>query len=310
MPSKPKWKGKSRGGVLGYKIFIFFLKYFGISFAYFVLLFVAFYFIPFAPKATRASYFYFHKVQKFGALKSAAFVYWSYYRFGQTLLDKVAVLAGFAPKFTYQFDGKHHLQHLANQGKGAVLISAHIGNWEIASHFLEKLDTPVNVVMLDAEHQRIKAILDKSMTKRAFKVIPVKDDFSHLLKIHKAVRKKEFICIHGDRYIAAHKSKTYRTRFLGYYAHFPRGPFELAARLEVPYTFVFAIKETNKHYHFYAMPGKMAEAGNVETIIEEYLQHMERVLEDAPEQWFNYYDYWERAKEKTEQNFATIESKN
>ena len=74
MPSKSEWKGKSRGGVIGYKIFIFFLKYFGISFAYFILLFVAFYFIPFAPKATRASYFYFNKVRKYNTLKSIVFI--------------------------------------------------------------------------------------------------------------------------------------------------------------------------------------------------------------------------------------------
>lgn len=300
MPKKSEWKGKSRGGVLGYKIFIFFLQYFGISFAYFFLVFVALYYVPFAPKATRASYFYFRKIRKFSAFRSIIYIYWSYYRFGQTLLDKVAVMSGFFPRFTYYFDGEHHLRELAAQKKGAILISAHIGNWEIASHFLKKLDCPVNIVMLDAERQQIKALLDKSMSKREFKIIAIKEDFSHLLKIHEAIQNKEFICIHGDRFIPEQGGKTYRTKFLGYYAHFPRGPFELAARLKVPYTFVFAIKESSKHYHFYAMPGKMLETGNVEAIIEEYLQHMERVLDEAPEQWFNYYDYWERPKKEVD----------
>lgn len=310
MSNKSKWKGKSRGAVIGYKIFIFILRYLGISFAYFMLLFVAFYYVPFAPKATRASYFYFRKVQQYSRLKSIFYVYWGYYRFGQTLLDKVAVMSGYAPKFTYHFDGEEHLHNLARNKQGAILISAHIGNWEIASHFLKKLECPVNVVMLDAERRQIKDLLDKSMSERQFKMIAIQDNFSHLLKIHEAIKNKEFICIHGDRYLPEHKNKTYRTKFMGYYALFPRGPFELAARLKVPYTFVFAIKETNRHYHFYAMPGKMLERENVELIIEEYLQHMEKVLEVAPEQWFNYYEFWERPEPETNQKFATIEQEN
>lgn len=310
MSNKTEWKGKSRGAVIGYKIFIFFLKHFGVSFAYFFLYFVALYYVPFAPKATRASYFYFRKIQQFSFFKSLIYIYWSYYRFGQTLLDKVAVMAGFSPQFTYHFDGEHHLRDLADRGEGAILISAHIGNWEIASHFLKKLNCPVNIVMLDAERQQIKELLDKSMSQREFKIIAVKEDFSHLLKIHEAIRRKEFICIHGDRYIPEHGSKTYRTEFLGYNALFPRGPFELAARLKIPYTYVFAIKETNRHYHFYAMPGKMLETGKVEAMIEEYLQHMERVLNDAPEQWFNYYPFWERPNAGSNHKIATIEQKN
>ena len=39
-----EWKGKSRGTVLGYKIFIFCIKKLGLPSAYFVLYFVAAYF--------------------------------------------------------------------------------------------------------------------------------------------------------------------------------------------------------------------------------------------------------------------------
>ena len=38
-----KWDGKSRGTVLGYKIFVFFIKKAGIKSAYFILYFVASY---------------------------------------------------------------------------------------------------------------------------------------------------------------------------------------------------------------------------------------------------------------------------
>ena len=42
------WKGKTRGGLTGYKIFIAILKNLGLPFAYLLLYFVAFYFFVFA----------------------------------------------------------------------------------------------------------------------------------------------------------------------------------------------------------------------------------------------------------------------
>lgn len=293
MSKRSDWKGKSKGNVLGYQIFIFLLKYSGMRAAYFVLYFVAAYYFLFAAASNRASFFYFHKIWKFGRFKSLVYIYKSYYKFGQTLLDKVAILAGYSDRFTYYFDGEEHLRALAAEGQGGILISAHVGNWEIAGHFLKKLNRPINIVLFDAEHQQIKALLEKNMKKRAFKIIAIKDDFSHLLEIHNAIRNKEFICVHGDRFVSKLNTNTYRTQFLGYPALFPLGPFELATRLKIPYTFVFAIKETNTHYHFYATPGKREEK-NAEHIIEEYLRALEKLLQQFPEQWFNYYDFWEK----------------
>ncbi|MCB0662473.1 MAG: hypothetical protein R2879_11275 [Saprospiraceae bacterium] len=292
MAEQKEWKGKSRGGALGYKVFIFFLKNFGVRVAYFILIFVAAYFIIFAPKSTRASFKYFRKIWKFPVLKSCWLTYLSYYRFGQTLLDKVAILAGLKTNFSFFFDGEEHLRTLSKEGKGAILISAHMGNWEIAGHFLKKLNTPINIVMYDGEDAGIKEILEKSMSQRKFKVIYVKEDFSHLLAIHKAIQNKEFICIHGDRFVKEQRGKIYQAEFLGHPASFPRGPFELATRLKVPYTFVFAVKETASHYHFFATPGKDPSIGS-EIMIKEYLTGMEKILKDYPEQWFNYYEFWD-----------------
>ena len=50
-----EWEGKSRGSVLGYKIFVFCIKKFGLYSAYFVLYFVALYFCFFAKTRTLIS---------------------------------------------------------------------------------------------------------------------------------------------------------------------------------------------------------------------------------------------------------------
>lgn len=287
------WKGKTRGGVLGHKIFVWILSKLGLGIAYFVLIFVAFYFVFFSPKSTKSSYFFFNKILKQNPFTSFINIYRNYYVFGQTLLDKIAVMAGLSNKFSYNFDGEHHLIEMDKKQTGGILISAHIGNWEIAGNFLDDLKSKINIVMFDEEHEKIKDFLEESGKERKFNVIPVKQDFSHIIKISKALKNKEFICMHGDRFVEG--GKRHVVDFMGKKAPFPLGPFHLTTRFKVPYSFVFAIKETNSHYHFFASPGKVHE-GSPEELLELYAKQVEKKLKTYPRQWFNYYDFWEKEK--------------
>jgi predicted LPLAT superfamily acyltransferase len=95
-----------------------------------------------------------------GRLRSLASVYANYYQFGQTLIDKVVLMSGLTHRFTFHFDGEEHLHRMAAEGKGGLLLSAHIGNWEIAGHLLQRLGTRIHILMYDGEHQRIKTYME------------------------------------------------------------------------------------------------------------------------------------------------------
>ncbi len=136
---------------------------------------------------------------------------------------------------------------------GCLLISAHLGNFEMAGHMLERLDARVNIIMLDAEYQRIRNYLS-SITQKSFHVIAIREDNAHVFEINTALENKEILCIHGDRFLEG--SKTLEIEFLGEKARFPTGPFYLAMKYGIPVSFVFAMKEGKSHYHFYATPPK------------------------------------------------------
>ena len=135
-----QWDGKSKGTVLGYKIFVFFMKKAGIKTAYFILYFVAFYYFIFLKKSNQSIFFYFKERIGYSYIKSKWMVYKSYFTFGQTIIDKVCITAGMRNKFTYEFDGLEILNKLLTDKKGGVLISAHIGNFEIAEYFFSEID--------------------------------------------------------------------------------------------------------------------------------------------------------------------------
>ena len=101
------WKGKTRGGSFGYLFFILLIKGLGIKAAYAFLCLVVVYFVPFAPKATRAIWRYARQRLGYGRLRSARFLLVNYYRLGQTLIDKVAVGAGMDKQYTFDFGTRY-----------------------------------------------------------------------------------------------------------------------------------------------------------------------------------------------------------
>ncbi len=284
------WKGKSSGSALGHKIFIFLLKRFGLRSTYLLLRFVSFYYIFLLPSATKNIYSYFRHRVGFSRIKAFTSIYKNYYIFGQSIIDKIATWSGVKTNFKYSFDGDHYLKEINKDGKGAILISAHIGNWEIAGSLFTTLHSKINIVLLDAEHKKVKKTLEKTMTKRDLNIIPIKSDLSHVFKIANALRNNEVICFHGDRFVDG--SPTVTKDLLGKPAKFPEGPIRTIHRMKVPYSFVFAFKTGPRHYSLSATEGKLP-SENMDDTFNEYIAILEKQIKKYPLQWFNYYDFWD-----------------
>ncbi len=294
-----KWEGRNRGGVKGHQFFVFILNFFGLRIAYFFLRFVAFYFFI-AAKSTKIVKRYFKVIHGYSTVKALKAAYTNYYLFGQSLLDKVALLAGMKNKFTIDHEGhEENLDILKELGKGSILLSAHIGNWEIAGQMLNSLDMKFNILMYDNEAEKVKDYMSDVLKEKKFNVIAIRDnEMGHLVELHKAFSNNELVVMHGDRFLPG--APTIEKTFMGKKALFPAGPFIMAAKFGVPVTIVFAVKESLTHYHFFAKPPIMVKRARGEKEIEEtikmvsdkYIEEVEIMLKRYPEQWFNFYEFW------------------
>jgi predicted LPLAT superfamily acyltransferase len=286
-----QWDGKSKGTVLGYKIFVFCIKKLGIKAAYSVLFFVAFYYFIFLKESNKQIFYYFHNRLKYSYFKSKIMVFKSYFTFGQTIIDKTAISAGLRKKFTYDFDGIEILNELLSDKKGCVLISAHIGNFEIAEHFFGEIDfdCQINLVTTDREHSEIKQYLESVTHKSSIKFIIIQDDLSHIFEINNALANNELVCFTGDRYFPG--TKVLRESLLDEEASFPAGPFLIASRLNVPVIFVYVMKEANLHYHLYARKANTKHRDE-KGLLKAYTENLEGMVKMYPLQWFNYFDFW------------------
>jgi predicted LPLAT superfamily acyltransferase len=293
------WQGKSRGTPLGYRIFVWVLKTFGVLPSYFLLRFVVLYYFIFSFRASRQIYLLYRCKLGYSRSSSIIKLYRNYFLLGQGIIDKVVLSSGIKNNFSFDFDGEENLHKIAALKKGGILLSAHIGNWDVAGQLFKRLESRINIVLYDGEHEQIKEYLEGVTGKRNMHVIVIKNDLSHIYKISEALSNNELVCMHADRFMEGNKTLT--AGFLGQPARFPMGPFLLASTFKVPVSYVFAVKESNFHYHLFASEIKdyaaVAKNDIIPQMLTEYVSEIEKKVKLYPEQWFNYYDFWEQPKQ-------------
>lgn len=286
------WEGKSKGTVLGYKIFVFTIRRLGVRFAYFISWFVSTYFYLRGGKEKEAIKTFYLRDLKVEPSKVNKLIRKNFSYLGHTLIDKIAFLIGRGHFFDFDFDGHHHLKKLIKNDEPAALIGAHIGNYEIAGNMLQskELGKNISAVMYENEHAAIKEFLDSETGGASFNIIAIKpNDLSYVLQISAALKNKEFIGIHGDRFMPG--ARTLKATFLGKEASFPAGPFEIASKLNAPATFVYAMKVHKKGYKFYGTE-PIREKTPAQEILNSYVKCLEGMVRKYPEQWYNYYDFF------------------
>jgi predicted LPLAT superfamily acyltransferase len=283
------WSGKSRGGSIGYLLFHYFIKFGGLWSAYLILKFVAFYFLFTAPSAVKSIYFYFRKALGYGRIRSCFSVYMNFVRLGETVIDRMAVTMGMRDRFKFKFVDEPVLRKSVESEDGCLMISAHIGNWQVAQAFLNRFSkNRVNIVMLDVENEKIKEHVKNIEGGENVHFIFMNDGMNYLLDIVKAFRNKEVVCLHGDRFLEGARIKP--VKFFGMDADFPDGPFSLGKKFKVPSSFTFVMKTGRTEYSFYATEAKVYT--DLNEMREDYVRELERIVKMYPYQWFNFHKFW------------------
>ena len=294
MAEGQQWSGKSRGGTFGVLFFVKLITILGPRAAYVFLWFVIPYYLLFAPKAFRASYFYHHKILHQRALRSFGAVFFHYYKFGQILVDRIAIKHGLSKLYAFSrdADAEKELMRIIDEGRGAILLGAHIGAWEIGTMMSDRYARKINVVMMDAEYRGVKRAVEAGVADIPYNIIPISDDgLESMMLIKQAIDRGEVVSFQGDRYLAGHA--TIEAELMGKSVHLPAGVFKIAARLHVPVVFYCTMRESGRHYHF---SFKVIDNENVKPreLVNNYCKYIDEQLQKYPDQWFNFYDFWKQ----------------
>ena len=212
--------------------------------------------------------------------------------FAQAVIDKFAMYAG--KKFDVQIEGYDHFLRLASQKEGFVQLSSHMGNYEIAGYTLEAETKRFNAIVFLGEKESVMENRNKMFAHTNIRMIPIRQDLSHLFEIDQALSDGEILSIPGDRIWGS--QKVLNAVFLGKEACFPMGPFTVAAMRGLEVLAVNVMKESSKCYRIYVTPldydKQASRRVQTDQLLHNYVAELERLLALYPTQWYNYFDFW------------------
>ncbi len=293
----PTWTGKRRGGVLGHLIFYWVTRYLGPSPAYWLLYPVALYFVFAAKPAREASGAFLDRVLgPARGLERQRRAYRHFLAFARTLVDGFILGAAGPKAFTHRRVGVEEFKQVAQAGKGGVLLTAHIGNFQIATAlFEEKISDRVAIVIYRGEEAQLQKLLDRGSGKLPRMITVGNDDLSSL-EILRALREGWLVAMQGDRPIDAQQV---RVPFFGRDAAFPIGPFAIAAISGAPLISTFCRQVGPRTYQFVADAPRTlaftrgrARDEQLKEWAGAYAKRLEEIVREDPYQWFNFYDFW------------------
>lgn len=190
-----------------------------------------------------------------------------------------------------EVEGRENVDRALRRGKGAVGVTAHLGNWELGGIVLSLLGYPVNAVALSYQNTKLNRLFVNQRAIGGVKVITVG---TAALQSLRALKKNELVVILGDRDVTERGSTA---EFFGAPAHIPRGPAALAARSGASLFFGYLIRTSAERYRVvFRAPVEVDGSSDPDEqealLTRALLREMETVIMDHLDQWYMYYRVW------------------
>jgi predicted LPLAT superfamily acyltransferase len=291
--------GRLRGGRSGIWFFITALRVLGLRLTYALLPPVALYYSFVSPDVQATMDYHTRVYGKIPWWKRRWLVFRHFLAFGTALIDRTAILADKTREFSFCFDGEEHLRAAVAEGRGVLLLTAHIGNWEAAGQLLNRLDVPINVTGFDHEVSEIRSLLDQA-SKPNFRLVPLTGSPTDTIPLVAAMRRGEIVAMMGDR---VYGSPSLPIHFFGREAYFPIGAYVMAAIAGAPLIHVFNLRERGCHYHFFGfppqrpvLPAHQERDAYLSDCASHFAADLESVLKRDPLQWYNFYPFWDKSE--------------
>jgi predicted LPLAT superfamily acyltransferase len=294
-----------RGSDLSLRFIVWSIRRLGQAPVQYLLAPIALYFCAFAPAARRASRAYMEQLARFQGKPDRRVglrdFYRHVYKFADVLCDRFALWAGHYDKFQVDLHGREHMAPLVAGGRGAFLVGAHLGSFDILRVVAREANIPVNVIMYTGNAERVNAAfaaLDPESNVRVIDVDPTSTRAA--FEIRDCAARGEFVAILADRApLGGRKSRIAYANFLGRRVAFPEGPYLIAAVLRLPVIMTVALKKGPNAYDVFLetlATGEPIASRDRDRVIQECIEKFARHLEDFcqrdPLQWFNYYEFW------------------
>jgi KDO2-lipid IV(A) lauroyltransferase len=184
------------------------------------------------------------------------------------------------------------------QGRGCMIVTGHLGNWELGGSYVAARGVPLEAVARRMENPLFDHYLTETRRRIGMTVI---HDADAVRRVPRALREQHSVAFLIDQG-AVGLASTW-VPFFGRYAKTPRGPAVFALRLRAPLLFACALRQPNGRFviHFEEVPIEQTGTldADVDRIVASYTSTLERWVRRAPEQYFWHHRRWKHQRPGT-----------
>lgn len=291
-------RDRKRGNTLGFWFFTVSVRIFGLSGAYGLLYPVSLYYLLFDRAAVAASMAYVkRRFKQHNFLQRIFDVYRLFVSQGKNLIDRFVAVAG-GGDFDVEVLGYERVMNiLANSERGIILLTAHIGNWQLVMPSLKKLEKTVYLLMRPEDNPAVKRALKIHDGTDAIRIISSENFLGGVLESMKALDEGSIVSIMGDRTYGHNATSA---AFLGEKVDFPSGAFSIAAAAGCPVIVLLSAKVGKRNYVLdltnvieprYRSREKRRE--DIQASVQAFASVLEKYVDRYPFQWFVFRDIWQ-----------------
>ncbi|MFL6671935.1 MAG: acyltransferase [Massilia sp.] len=221
--------------------------------------------------------------------------------FAENILDKMLLWGGLFDTRAVTCTGAEPLQRMIGEGRGALLVCAHLGNLDLCRVLAQQCPGLKLTVLVHTRHaQAFNDMLARLDPRSGLNLMQVTEMTPAMaMTLAERIGQGELVVIAGDRIPVSPCPRVVRADFLGSPAAFPVGPYVMASVLECPLYMLFAARRGSVHeIHFellresVSLPRKGRDQA-LAALAADYARRLEFHCLRAPLQWFNFYDFWD-----------------
>jgi KDO2-lipid IV(A) lauroyltransferase len=190
-------------------------------------------------------------------------------------------------------EGWEILESAVAQGRGVILVTGHLGNWELGGAYIAARGIPVGAIVRRMTNPLFERYLNETRRAMGTEVI---HDADAVRRAPRALREGKMIAFLSDQGVKGLASTF--VPFFGRPAKTPRGPAVFALRMNLPVVFGAAIRQPSGRYRFSFEAIPVTDTGDrdadIDRIVAAYTQVLERWVRAAPEQYFWHHRRWRR----------------
>jgi len=178
----------------------------------------------------------------------------------------------------------------------AILLTAHMGNWELGGVFMSRLGCKANVVYVKDRFDIVERFRSKFRSFGDVNEIPISHGMFAALPALRALDSGEYLAMQGDRDF---NDRGIPATFFGRECRFPQGPYVLSLVSGAPIipSFVLYGKRSGTYrllvYDPLVAPGNGTKREKIQSLLQQYLSVLESVILDYPEQWYTFYPFFQ-----------------